>query len=111
MAIHYSIYQNPPRRDGKEPDRHIQVKNLTPADSYTVAEWMHKDNGIYSVGNNAGTLTLLEQAFQELLAEGHSDPMPPSSMASIVMPSSNGVQRRGLSPLTNKSYAKPSTST
>lgn len=72
MAIHYSIYQNPPRRDGKEPDRHIQVKNLTPADSYTVAEWMHKDNGIYSVGNNAGTLTLLEQAFQELLAEGHS---------------------------------------
>ena len=72
MAIQYSIYQNPPRRDGKEPDRHIQVKNLTPANSYAVAEWMHKDNGIYSVGNNVGTLTLLEQAFQELLAEGHS---------------------------------------
>lgn len=71
MAIQYSIYQNPPRRDGKEPNRHIQVKNLAPTNSYAVAEWMHKTNGIYSVGTNIGTLTLLEQTFQELLAEGH----------------------------------------
>ena len=72
MAIKYSIYQNPPRPDGQEPARHVQVKNLTPADNYAVAKRMTKLNKLYSEGTNIGALVMLREALEELVAEGCS---------------------------------------
>lgn len=72
MSIKYSIYQNPPRRDGQKPARHVQVKNLTPTNLYEIAERMQRLNSIYSEGTTVGVMTELKRVMAELLADGHA---------------------------------------
>ena len=68
MAIKYCIYQDPPRRDGKKPARHLQVRGLERIDSAELANNMADD--VYSRGNCAGVLTKLASTLSELLADG-----------------------------------------
>jgi len=72
MAIKYSIYDNPPRRDGKKPERHIQVKNLKPVGNYDIAGEMKKINPLYSRGTSVGTLLVLRDAIEQMIADGCS---------------------------------------
>lgn len=68
MAIKYSIYQDPPRRDGKTPARHIQVKGLEHMDSAELAKFMADD--VYGRSVCAGVLSLLSSKLPKLLADG-----------------------------------------
>ena len=72
MPIKIFICQDPPRRDGKPAARHLQVKDLTPTDSYAIATEIEKLNHLYSVGTSVAVLTELKRIFAELLADGHS---------------------------------------
>ena len=72
MPIKIFICQDPPRRDGKPAARHLQVKDLTPADNYAVAKEIEKLNNLYSIGTGVAMLTELKRALAGLLADGHS---------------------------------------
>ena len=70
MPIKYSIYQDPPRRDGKAAARHIQVKDLEAIRNKGLAEEM--SNEVYSRGTIAGVLVKLSEELPELLAQGNT---------------------------------------
>ncbi len=68
MAIQYSIYQDPPRRDGKKTARHIQVKGHDHINSEELAKKMGDD--VYGRSVCIGVLSLLSSKLPELLADG-----------------------------------------
>lgn len=72
MAIKYFICQDPPRRDGKPAARHMQVKDLTPADNEDVAKRIQRINNLLDNSVGAAVLIDLRRALAELLSEGCS---------------------------------------